>query len=493
VGNFFELGSLQGNMTVTLRGAATCVPPSKYCTSSIRCHGTAENWAAFQSQIKARLRKQGFNALNFSSSIHYSQLIGDSFWLDPYTLPLVARIFLHNLDKMIAAKSMARASARRAVVRRAPRSPPRRYQSSSSPPTRTSQPSNGPSGSQYTAGRIGGIAGASLLYGIYLLTPSGKASRTINKTVIEANRKYNEASKKLQESTPSGDQAIECIKNYCYTYAAWVPGGRQYVDTAFKDVDTVRQNHKEEANRIIEDGYKQFQEVAKMGLSMEAATKAYQVLADVSKKIAELSKDAASDVLDNHPEIKEQLGGNIDRLKQMGDQYPELKKQVDETWQQVKEAGGDLGKVRKLVEDKLQTLGDEAWNKGMEQLKPLLDKSPEVKELVEKNAHTLKKANTKEVFDKVRSAVNSGSTSDLQDYVKKMTEGSTGSTGGLADMLPGAGGIMANLKQLKEVADKQGEKGKQLLQETVDELKQLLEKKSQKAKEIAKEAKEQSN
>jgi len=349
------------------------------------------------------------------------------------------------------------------------------------------------------------------MYGIYSFSPAGKMSSSVNKTVKEANKKYQVAAKKLSETTPNADETIDYIKQFCYSYVVWVPGGRQYVDAAFKDLDTVREKHREEADALLNDAYKQFQDLAKSGLSLETVNKAYEVLADLSKKIGSLAGDAASDILDNHPGLKEKFGGSIDQLKQMGEQYgPEAKKQVDETWTQVQEvfAGGlsaaNLDKARKLIQEKIEQvkkLGDEAWNKGLEQAKPYLDKNPKIKELVEKNADALKQGNAKELFDQAKKAVDSGELGGFEDYINKAVDkakskGSKASKSfGLDqyfDMVPNGSEILAKLQQLREVAEKHSEEGEKLVKETMEELKQVLEKKSKKAQDIVEKAKKDS-
>ncbi|WYZ43943.1 hypothetical protein EsH8_VII_000379 [Colletotrichum jinshuiense] len=370
--------------------------------------------------------------------------------------------------------------------------------------------STGSGSSHFGAGVAGGLAGAGLFFAIYSFTPAGRTASKVNKAAKEAEKKYTAAAQKLQENTPSADQAIDYIKQFAYTYVGWIPGGRSYVDTAFNDFETVRQNHREEADEIINDAYKQFQDVAKAGLSLEAVHKAYEVLADISKKIASLSGDAISDIVDNHPQLKEKLGGNIDQLKQMGEQYgPEAKKQVDETWKQVKDlmAGGftasNFEKARKVIEEKVQQvkkLGDEAWKKALEEAKPYLDKNPKIKELVEKNADALKNGNAKELFEKAKSAAESGDLGGLESYVgdavdKAKSQGSKlGESFGLDQyfkMIPDGDQIIPKLKQLREVADKHKDEGEKLFKETIEEIKKVLENKAKKAEQIADKAKKE--
>ncbi|KAF4948114.1 hypothetical protein FGADI_9901 [Fusarium gaditjirri] len=369
--------------------------------------------------------------------------------------------------------------------------------------------SSSSSSAHLASGIAGGFVGSAIFYGIYSYTPAGRAASGINKAAKEAQQKYEAAAKNLQKNTPDADQAVNYIKEFAYSYVGWIPGGRAYVDAAFKDWEKVRENNKDEADKLVNDAYRQFQDLSKSGLSLETASKAYDVLSDLAKKVANLAGDAIGDIIDNHPQVKEKLGGNVDQLKELGDKYgPEAKKQVDETWKQAKDifAGGfsaaSITKARKLIEEKVEQikkLGDEAWKKGLEEAKPYLDKNPKAKELIEKNADALKEGNTAELFKRAKSAVDSGDLGDLEKYVRDVTEKvkSKGSelTGGWVDIekyikeIPNGSEVMEKLQQLSEVAEKHKEEGEKLFKETVEELRQVLEKKSEKAQEIAGEAK----
>lgn len=410
---------------------------------------------------------------------------------------------------MIPSRTVARSLPRAARSAKAPWAKQARFQSTTAS---SSGSGNAHAGiSPFAAGVAGGLTAGGLLYGAYYFSPTGKIARSVNKASKETAKKYNEAAQKLQRNTPDADQTVNYIKDFCYSYVTWIPGGRHYVDTAFDDLDKVRRNNKEDADRILNDAYKHFQEVSKAGLSMESLHRMYEALADLSAKLADLSTDALGDIIDNHPQLKEKFGGSIDQLKQLGDQYgPEAKKQVNETWKQVRDiaAGGltasNLDKARKLVEEKVkevQKLGDEAWKKGLEQAKPYLDKNPQVKELVEKNADALKQGNTKELFERAKTAVESGKTDDLQGYVDQAVEKSKSKGSQLAagtgleqyiGQIPNGSEILSKLQQLKEVAEKHTDESEKLVKETMEELKKVLENKSDKAKDILNKAKQES-
>ncbi|CAN8100552.1 unnamed protein product [Discula destructiva] len=402
----------------------------------------------------------------------------------------------------------------RNVLPRATRSVPfpraQQFRLQSSTATSSSPGGNAPpSSSHYLSGAIGGLAAGGMLYGIYYISPAGKVSRTINKTSKQAQQKYNETATKLQESTPDPDHTISYIKDLCYSYVSWIPGGKAYIDTAFKDIEKVRKNHKDEADAILSEAYDRFKKVSKGGLTLDTARDGLEVLADVGKKLAELSADALGDIIDEHPQVKEKLGGSVDQLKQYGEQYgPEAKKQVEETWKQLADVikGGltveSAKKAKDLLQEKteqVQKLGDEAWSKGLEQAKPLLDKNPKVKELIEKNADALKKGNAKELFDRASKAVSSGDMGDLEGYVndaveKAKSKGSQLSGGSLEqyfNQIPNASEILPKLQQLKEVSEKHTDESKKLVEQTVQELKKVLESKSEEAKKILDDAKKE--
>jgi hypothetical protein len=370
------------------------------------------------------------------------------------------------------------------------------------------------------SGIVGGAAGASLLYGIYLMTPSGKMVRKINAAARETDKKYQQVAATIKDKTPTTDEAVNKIKEVCYSYVAWVPGGRQYVDTAFKDFDAIRESHGEEVDKIVSETYREFQGIVSSGLSLEALSKTYDALTNLAKKLANLSGSAADQILERHPQLKDKVGGPIEQMKQMGAQYgPEAKKMVDETWSQINDvmasgfSADSAEKIRKLIDDRMQQLrriGDDMWEKGLQQVKPYLDKNPRVKELVESNRDILKEGNAMDLFKQLKSLGESGDTGKLEDYVKQTVDkakssgksmkgsaaavaGGSGGFSALGQFLGATsggsgGGLQQNIELLTEVMDKHADEGKQLLEETKEDLKKVLQEKASKARKIVESA-----
>ena len=156
-------------------------------------------------------------------------------------------------------------------------------------------------------------------------------------------------------------------------------------------------------------------------------------------------------------------------------------------------------KARKLVQDKIQKIrdmaGEKAFDQGFDQVKPMLEKNPQVKEFVEKNAETLKQSgNVSEAVEQVKNAISSGSTKDLEQYVLKAKKGaqSFGSSqlNQWLEMIPNGGQILPQLQKLKEVAESRGEQAEELVKETMSEIKVILDKKTQKAEQLYEKGKE---
>ena len=331
------------------------------------------------------------------------------------------------------------------------------------------------------------------------------------KSIVNTARRTEDAlksyGKQFKESTPDPNVALEWLRSTSKSYAAFIPGAAGYVDSAFDDLDAVRSKHGKEVDSIIKEAYAELKDISQEGMSVTAAQKAWDVLQKHLRRIGDLAGDAASDIMNNHPALKEKVGGSLDQLKQMGDKYgPEAKKQVDETWDQIRDvmksgvSASTIPKIQNLVQDKMQKiqeLGGKVWDQGMEKAKPYLDKSPEVKKLVEENKEKLKKqGNVQELYEKVKDAVQSGNTDSLKRYVqntvKKVGQSGGGGGGGLEkylNMVPGGGEIIPKLTQLQEIAQEHGEEAEKIAKDTFNEIHEVLQRKVGEAEQLAQKAK----
>jgi predicted DNA-binding antitoxin AbrB/MazE fold protein len=312
----------------------------------------------------------------------------------------------------------------------------------------------------------------------------------------------------IQKQTPEPNEALQWLKNTATSYAAFIPGAKPYVDGAFKDLEKIQEKHGDEVNKIVSRTYDELKDASKKGVSMETAARSWEIIEKAVSELGQLAGDSANEILDNHPKVKEQVGGNLDKLKQMTDGYggEEAKKELEQTYQQIKDVlkGGfsaeTVTKIKKVIDEKtekVKKLGDEAWKKGLEQAKPYLDKNPQVKKMVEENAESLKQGNVKEIFEQVKKAVETGDTDELKKYVKQAGDkarntGLGQSIEGYAKMIPGGSEIVPQLMKLKEVAEKRGEEGQGILKGAYEDVKDVLKKRIGEAEKLAEKAKEDS-
>ena len=330
-------------------------------------------------------------------------------------------------------------------------------------------------------------------------------ARTIVSSASGAKAYFEQAMKKGQDKAPAPNEALQWLRETATSYAAFIPGAKSYVDSAFNDLDMVQKKHGPEVDNIVKDAYHELKGVTqskKDMFSIETLSEAWQILQKHIKRIGELAGDVSGDILKQHPELKEKFGGNIDQLQKMADQYgPEAKKQVEETWGQVQGVlrGGfsaaNIDKARKLIEEKVEQvkkMGDQAWQKGMEQAKPYLDKSPKVKELVEKNKDKLQSGDLGQLWQMVQEAAKTGKTEDLEKYIKdtagKAQDSMSGGMEQLFKMVPGGDEIVPKLRQLQELAQKHGKEAENLMRDALQEVKDVLQKKADEGQKLAEKA-----
>ena len=85
-------------------------------------------------------------------------------------------------------------------------------------------------------------------------------------TATKKTKEYvNTATQKLKESTPEPNEALDWLRNAATSYAAFIPGARGYVDSAFDDIDAIREKHGDEVDQIVRDAYDEMRSVVGHG------------------------------------------------------------------------------------------------------------------------------------------------------------------------------------------------------------------------------------
>lgn len=402
------------------------------------------------------------------------------------------------------ARFAARAAGRPAMRTTKPqfRAQQSRFESSVSTGNATSG-NSGPGSHAAIGAASGALAAVTVGYIFYRTSGARDVVMASKKT-----KQYvNSATQKIKETTPEPNEALTWLRNAAQSYAAFIPGAKGYVDSAFNDLDAVREKHGDEVDSIIREAYEEMRSVLSNGdVSLVTAHKTWDIITKHMSRVADLAGDSAQQIMDNHPQLKENVGGNWDKLKEYGDKYgPEAKKEVDRTWKQIGDvvktgvSPANIEKIKSIVQekvDKLKKLGDAAWDKGIEQAKPYLDKNPKVKELVEQNADALKGGDVQQLFSRVKKAVENGDTGDLEGYIKSATDKAKDYGFGDLDQyfkkIPGGDQILPKLSQLQEVAQKHGDEAQNIMKDAISEISEILKKKGDEAAKLAESAKEDS-
>ncbi|KAL8967099.1 MAG: hypothetical protein Q9197_005620 [Variospora fuerteventurae] len=334
--------------------------------------------------------------------------------------------------------------------------------------------------------------------------------KTFVNTAHQTKSTLDKYSQQIKDSNPEPSEALRWLRSTAQSYASLIPGARGYVDAFFDDLDAIHKKHGPEVDNIVKEAYNDLKgTVSSEGMSIASATKSWGLLQKYMSRIGDLAGDASEDILKNHPALNEKVGGNISQLKQMGDNYgPEAKKQVEETWTEVKDilkngvSASTIPQIQSLVQDKSQKIremGDKLWDKGMEKAKPMLEKSPEAKKIVEENKEQLKQGNVQELYENIKDSVQSGNTDKLKEYVnntinKAKNSTSGGSSGGgieqYLQMIPGGGEIIPQLTKMYQIAQEHGDEAEKIAKEAVHEIEDVLKKRVGEAQELAKKAKD---
>ncbi|KAL8688288.1 MAG: hypothetical protein Q9218_005760, partial [Villophora microphyllina] len=195
------------------------------------------------------------------------------------------------------------------------------------------QSSTGPG----TAALVGGLAGGGIaLAGGYAWYHFSGAKTLVN-TAHETKATFEKYKTQFKGSSPEPAEAIKWLRDTARSYSFFIPGARGYIDTFFDDIDAIHKKHGKEVDSIVTDAYNELKtSIGQEGASVASAQKVWKVIQKYSKRLGNLAGDATEDILNNHPALKEKVGGNMDQLRQMGDRYgPEAKKQIEETYQQI--------------------------------------------------------------------------------------------------------------------------------------------------------------
>lgn len=247
-----------------------------------------------------------------------------------------------------------------------------------------------------------------------------------------AKKQLEQLSKDIPANAPASNEGISWLHSVATSYAAFIPGAKAFIDSAFNDLEAIQKKQGKRVDEIVSTTHRDLKEATKNGLDLESVGKAWAVIERAVNQIGSLAADSSQDLLAQHPDIKEKVGDKLDQLKKMAEDFgPEARKEFDDAYRKIKDIlsaglGSDsVEKIRKLIQEKLQMVekfGDVAWERGVEEAKPYLDKNPKLRAIVEENKESLKHGNLEELWEKVKEASISGNTEPVEKFIKDLEE-----------------------------------------------------------------------
>lgn len=350
---------------------------------------------------------------------------------------------------------------------------------------------------------VGGLAGGAAAFATGYAWYHFSGTKKLVASTKQTQEYIEQAKRTIAEKAPEPNEAYNWLKETVQSYARFIPGASGYVDTAFDDLEKIRKDHGQEFDSVISEAYTELRDLTRReGLSAASAGAALEILQKYSKKLFDLAGDAAGNVLENHPKIKEKVGGGYEQLKEMGEAYgPKAKEEVNRTWGQISEivqkgfSVEGVEEIKRLIEEKKKTVqkfGEEAWEKGMKESQGYLEKNPKVKELIEENADALKKGNFKDLWGLAKE----GKTEEVEKWVREKVDQAKNTDLASLDqwleLVPGGSKVIPQLQSLREIAQKKGGEAETVLKETLEEVREVLEKRKDQVEKLAEEGKKES-
>ncbi|KAG8920334.1 hypothetical protein FRC01_000821, partial [Tulasnella sp. 417] len=119
----------------------------------------------------------------------------------------------------------------------------------------------------------------------------------------------------------SPNEVIALLRLIAKAYVHLMPGASADVDALFDTIDELEQTHREEVSAIVNRIYAGLREVVNGGkVDAPTAEKVYDIIKRQSAELAEVAKKATNDVLrpvlEQHSELKENLGGRWTDIQQ---------------------------------------------------------------------------------------------------------------------------------------------------------------------------------
>lgn len=242
----------------------------------------------------------------------------------------------------------------------------------------------------------------------------------------------------ISSKTPKKGEISVFLRSTFGPYLTFIPGATASLD----ELDKLAESHGDELNKILYAAYDDLKDTTTTGgFDSDTATRIAEVLTRLSKDLTDLGEDAGRKVLDDNPQLKEQVGTGLEKLRELGGAYgPEAQRIVDQTRKDIQELMDQginpqsIAKATKMLKEKTQQVknlgqdaAEKAWDRGSKEAERYLEKMPQVKKVVDEYKDSIKTmalsgglstSMIPQVFEKVKEAATSGG--DGKQNVEKL-------------------------------------------------------------------------
>ncbi|KAI1796422.1 hypothetical protein LXA43DRAFT_987579 [Ganoderma leucocontextum] len=386
-----------------------------------------------------------------------------------------------------------------------------------------------------------GVAGGTVvLLGGYTWYHFSDAKKVVDSYDIAA--KYYEQTKHafVDNAPKDPSAAFNQLRNFAQSYLIIIPGARPHVDAAFDTIDELRDEHGNEVDRIVGDGYEEVRIIIRDADSIDTPTamRVLDVLRRRSAELEELGRRVGSGAFESlarkYPQVSENLGVGYEEFKRLAQaKGPEAKKVFDDASKQIREifrqgfSQDSLNQARELIQSKTyevrriaQASSQEAWDRSIRESSPYLNKLPEIRQILSNNASNFVSAGaasfsevtsgTEELFSRLKDAAqtdilkNENKMKELRDHVlqkareaeeerSRQFERGWRSLQEWIRSMPGGDEALQRLPDMRVFVQVSGDGrdgAKGLAKETYEEILRVLEEKGKKAKQLSEEAME---
>jgi hypothetical protein len=95
---------------------------------------------------------------------------------------------------------------------------------------------------------VGGLVGGGFVALLGYAHYHYSGASTVMNITYSAKKKFEDALKKSSKKMPEPNEAIQWLRETATSYADFIPGGKNFANTAFDDIEVIQRKHPKEVD-----------------------------------------------------------------------------------------------------------------------------------------------------------------------------------------------------------------------------------------------------